>query len=218
MSFKNVFYDWFGFNQALQKHIHNITECTMYHNIVIIGSSFFGNYLFFPVHMILIIIALALIIHKKNQKLSKSSLINYYSHIITVGYVILVSLIVGAICIECSKRYFSLPRPFCAYYLSQTVLLPNCFRSMPSGHSAYITIMVMSIWSLLNIFFRCVALITVFLVYFSRIALDMHYPADVLYSVLIAGLITFFVIKYIDKLSCRFNGINYYIIKFLTKI
>ncbi len=219
MLFKNVFYDWFGLNKALQQYLHQLTECEIYRQIMIFSSSYMGKYELFPIHLILIAIILALVVHNLNKRLSKSSLTKYHSNVIRSSYILFISLIIGAMLIELSKRYFSMPRPFCAHsLLSQIALSENCFRAFPSGHTAYITILVGSLWSLLNKPFKIIAIIIMLLVYVSRISLDHHYPSDVLYSMLLSTGVVLCVTKYVNKISSHFSSINYHTIRFLTKL
>jgi membrane-associated phospholipid phosphatase len=219
MLFKNIFYDWFGLSKTLQQCLHTLTENETYNQIMLISSNYLGNYKLFPAHLALIAIMLSLVVHNLNKQLSRSSLIKYHSDIIRSAYVLSTSLIVGVILTEISKRFFALPRPFCAdHMLSQIALSENCFRAFPSGHSAYITIMIGSFWPLLNKPFKIIAVIMALLVYISRISLDYHYPSDVIYSALISLGILLFVNKHVDKISNKFSSINYHTIRLLTKI
>ena len=219
MLFKNVFYDWWGLNKTLQQCLHQFAENEISHQIMVIGSSYIGNYKLLLIHFTLIAILLALVIHNLNKQLSQSSLIKYHSDIIRSFYLLFISLIIGALLIELSKRYFAMTRPFCAnYLLSQITLEENCSRAFPSGHTAYITIMVGSFWHLLNKSFKITAAILVLLVCLSRISLDHHYPADTLYSLLISLGVVLFANRHVDRISNQFSSINYHAIRLLTKL
>ena len=219
MFFKSSFYDWFGLNQTAQQYLHHLTEHEIYRRLMTIGSNYIGEYKLFPIHLAIIATILAIVVHRLNNKLSKSSLTKYHSQIISSGYVLFISLIICALLIELSKRCFSMPRPFCAHsLLSQIAIAKDCFRSFPSGHTSYVTILTCSLWPLLNTPFKITAAAMAILVFVSRISLDYHYPADVLYSMLFSMTVVFFISKYVDKISSHFSSINYHAIRLLTKL
>lgn len=218
MYIKNALYDWFGLNQSLQRWFHSFDDNRIYHQTMSLASKYVGNSDLFPIHAILIILLFGYVVHRQNAQTSRFSLTKYHSNIIRAGYILCVAFLIDAVLIELCKRYFALPRPFCATVLSDIAQARKCYRSFPSGHAAYITILVMSMWPLMNKAFRYVAVVCLILIYVSRVALNMHFPADIFYSVLMSGTVTYFVGKHIDKISNRFSALNYYMIKFLTKL
>lgn len=217
MNLKHILYDWLGLNQTMHLYLNSLTEHELYYQLMIFASNFLGNYLFFPLHFLIYAIVMALILHKKNIELN-SSLTKYHSEVLKAGYILVALLLIEGILIEISKRYFSLPRPFCADTLSSYSAEHSCYRSFPSGHTAYITVWAVSIWNLLNSKTKFFAICIVLWVALSRISLSMHYPADVTCSLLLTLAISLLVARHIDRFRNCFSSINYHIMKFLIKI
>ena len=100
------------------------------------------------------------------------------------------------------KFSINMPRPFCSLQISQFKTIADttherCLSSFPSAHTGLSIMIAYFLWPYLNNTLRAVAIIVVFLVCASRIALAMHYPSDILYSaVIIWGVIYFGLILY----------------------
>jgi membrane-associated phospholipid phosphatase len=93
------------------------------------------------------------------------------------------------------KFSINLPRPFCSLPASAfTTILDvtneRCLSSFPSAHTGLAIIIAYYLWPYLKNYQKLAALLIIILVALSRITLAMHYPADILYSIIIAfGLI-----------------------------
>jgi tRNA threonylcarbamoyl adenosine modification protein YjeE len=92
------------------------------------------------------------------------------------------------------KFSINFPRPYCSISpeLFQTILdlsHERCLSSFPSSHSGLALIVTILAWSYLGVVSRIFAVVTTALVAWSRIALAMHYPADILYSYMIVILV-----------------------------
>lgn len=94
------------------------------------------------------------------------------------------------------KFSVNLPRPFCSLPLDSFTTIANiayerCLSSFPSAHTGLALLMTYFCWQYLNRFWQVIAVIINLLVGLSRISLAMHYPADVIYSLIIAIIVIF---------------------------
>lgn len=101
------------------------------------------------------------------------------------------------------KSAFSFPRPPLALGPSMVHVVGkpefNLTHSFPSGHTAFASLAVSSLWPVLKRSGRCLGLACVTLVAVSRISLGAHFPADVL-----AGALTsLFVVVSLRYLANR---------------
>jgi len=87
------------------------------------------------------------------------------------------------------KYTVNFPRPYCS--MSSFVSISNfaherCLSSFPSAHTAMAIIVCWWVWPYVNRLGRILLIALVILVGLSRIALAMHYPADIIWSVVIS--------------------------------
>jgi membrane-associated phospholipid phosphatase len=95
-----------------------------------------------------------------------------------------------------AKFSVDMPRPYCS--LSDFVSIANfagerCLSSFPSAHTATAVLIFYSLLPYLNFIGKLLGLCFIVLVGLSRIALAMHFPADILYSVIFAFSICCFI-------------------------
>ena len=91
------------------------------------------------------------------------------------------------------KFSINLPRPYCSLPSDQFITIMNvnharCLSSFPSSHVGLALMMTIFGWNYMNKWGCAGAMLTVALVALSRITLAMHYPADIIYSMLITAL------------------------------
>ncbi len=91
------------------------------------------------------------------------------------------------------KFSINLPRPYCSLPEGSFVTIMNmegvrCLSSFPSAHVGLAFMMAIFLWPHIGKLYRCLAVITVVLVALARITLAMHYPADIMYSLVITVL------------------------------
>ena len=93
----------------------------------------------------------------------------------------------GAI-IHYAKDYFSYPRPYMVLGHDTRVLevrpKDDDYHSFPSGHAAFITMMIAGLWPVLSGKMKWAGVALVAGVCWSRLALGVHFPADVIGSFL----------------------------------
>ncbi len=67
----------------------------------------------------------------------------------------------------------------------------KCFRSLPSGHTMYITTFVLGMWSAISKKLKILGIASIIMVAISRVILGTHFPADTFYGfALAASLVT----------------------------
>lgn len=92
------------------------------------------------------------------------------------------------------KLLAHMPRPFCSLQRGDFVSIIDidtntCFSSFPSTHTAIAVLIATCIWSHTQMLQKLCIVVIVLLVGISRITLAMHYPADIIYSILISTLL-----------------------------
>ncbi|MDX2050487.1 MAG: phosphatase PAP2 family protein [Rickettsiaceae bacterium] len=113
-----------------------------------------------------------------------------FSHFVEIGIIYsMIGLLYSAM-----KFGFNMPRPFCNETLGEfkTIIdtsLERCLSSFPSSHVAISILCAYSVWKFTGNISKCFCVIIIILTSISRIALAMHYPADILYSVIICFII-----------------------------
>ena len=86
----------------------------------------------------------------------------------------------------------NMPRPFCSlpegsFTTIMDVTKERCQSSFPSSHTGLVFLITLFLWDYVGWSARIFWLGMVALVGLSRMALAMHYPADILYSLIIAA-------------------------------
>lgn len=198
-------YHWNGYNKQFLIQIHNLIENHFFYQAMEIISLYIGNYVYAPITITILIILVYSIAKFKKEEQKTSYLKIFLKNLIVMG----VSFIIMAILIKSFKYYFSLPRPYCSINISllRKLLIHDynkCFRSFPSGHTAYASVIVFSIWPVLNYWLKAAGITFLIAVAISRIALAMHYPADVITSILMSLVITVLIHKIINLVEKKY--------------
>lgn len=105
------------------------------------------------------------------------------------------------------KFSVNLPRPFCSlsphdFKTVADTSLERCLSSFPSAHTGLSLLVAYCLWPYMNKALKILASCTVIAVALSRIALAMHYPADILYSSIITVIIVI-IANYVYKLLTK---------------
>jgi len=92
------------------------------------------------------------------------------------------------------KFSVNLPRPFCSLNSSDFITIGNiaserCLSSFPSSHVGLSILISYFLWPIASKLSRLGLIIMVFLVSISRISLAMHFPSDIIYSMLVVTII-----------------------------
>lgn len=194
MSFpKMVFYDWAGGNEALFKTINSVGG--EWFNLAAIMISRYTDPKYFAFFLVLMALCAAL-----DFTLRKIRKRGGADHVI-IGWcgailVVLGAYVVDGALVEFCKRGFGMPRPYVVLAPEDIALLEyradrtEDYRSFPSSHVSFVTVMLVGLWPVLTSGPQKLGIAGVVLVAWSRIAVGAHFPADVLYAFLMALLVT----------------------------
>ena len=213
----HTLYHWGGYNKALSVKIHHLTNNETFYSIMKFASAYAGNYLMSPVTIPLAAIFIYLVFKlKKNDQT-----VQYCVNSLKCFVAMFISFIVMAIIVKLLKSYFAMPRPYCSIEpeLIKDMLVhksAKCFRSFPSGHTSYSTILIASLWPIMNKWFKGFGAAFVAIVATSRIAMAMHYPVDVVCSIIASLVVVLLVSKLINKLDKRYKSRAFDVCKCLT--
>jgi membrane-associated phospholipid phosphatase len=196
---KRIFYDLFGLNEIIFIKVNNLTNTGILPKILNNVSSvfFIANFAFFYV------VACLYFYLKTIQAINKEQYFTpIYNNLFRIGicYTFFGLIFAGL------KFSINLPRPFCSLGSEQFSTITNteierCLSSFPSAHTGLSILVAYALWSHVNNYTKTFFTIIVIVVATSRITLAMHYPSDIIYSI----VITFLII--------RFSNFIYKIIK-----
>jgi len=114
--------------------------------------------------------------------------------------------VLGLSVIYLLKHTFSFTRPFCSelpfvvQITRQSLEIVPCTHSFPSGHTAFSSIIVASLWPLLNRIGKLLGTGFVLVVMTSRSAAGVHFPADLFWALIISVTITYLISKYVNNI------------------
>jgi membrane-associated phospholipid phosphatase len=193
---KEILYDWLGANQWLFLKINKLSgRNEIYDKSMVLISRFSDPHtMYIPSLIFLSVLTMLAILWGLNRNMGTIK----YLVLRWVAVVMLfaVAFPVNAVVNYSLKDYFAFPRPYKAVEYTQVQQMEkrkmeDDNRSFPSGHMAFIVCLVLSMWEVLSSFWRKVGLLAILAVGWSRIALGVHFPADVIWSWLITVVIVF---------------------------
>ena len=91
---------------------------------------------------------------------------------------------------EIKSSLSSYPTPFISFASNPTIIIleepqrENYFKSFPSEHVVFITLLVMALWPVMNKLFALGGVLLMLTVAWARIAVGAHFPADVVGALL----------------------------------
>lgn len=138
----------------------------------------------------IIYIICCIVFYIKLKKMPLAKVLVIYDKIIQIG--IIYSLF--GLSFTLLKFSFNLPRPFCSMQVNSFTTIANielerCLSSFPSSHTGLAILVSYCVFPYISRFGKFMSVVGVILVAISRLSLAMHYPADILYSVMITGII-----------------------------
>lgn len=184
---KEIFYEWYGLNRWLFHAINNL-HGDAYDKLMLLGSALADHYLL-PIYLAAIIIVAAARLWQFRS--DAQAMRGYAMRWFEVICVFTATFVIGGLVVYGLKHGLHFPRPYADPLITTLRPLGAPFSeklahlSFPSGHSAFAALLVASLWPVLNRGGKVVACLYVLWVCWSRIALGVHYPADVLASVLL---------------------------------
>lgn len=206
---KAIWYDWNGANLWLFKLINGINGGS-YYDFAMRQITLLGDKKILPYILgIIAVYALSTWIYKIIAKKGGSK--HYAIMWISCSIVFAASIFCTYSTVHTLKNYFAYPRPYVALEAKEVRVLEeresdNANRSFPSGHVTVIATLIFSFWVLMSENFKVFAAVTVFAVAWSRIALGVHFPADVLFSVLICLIEVYFVSAILHSIGRKLFG------------
>lgn len=207
---KYVLYDWFGLNQWLFLLINgHYGEAFDRFMLAIMPLGDHHNFKYYLIAFTLIGIIKVMIDGRRTGALpwrerARPTIAMLTS--MTLGYM-LCGLTIGI-----SKAVFKMPRPFVtlrdpSYALHFAGPYPDFedyYASFPSGHAATIWFLVALWWPVMPPAIRIITAIIAVLVCWSRLAIAMHYPIDII----IGGLIGAGSAIVVRRFICRYMSVT----------
>ena len=112
------------------------------------------------------------------------------------GWLVLIALTINSAIVDELKKLVHRPRPFVTYSYIHNLVAVSTF-SFPSGHTAEVSMLAIA----LSVLFwghrweKALAWSWAILIAYSRLALGVHYPGDVIGSFLISFMVAFPILK-----------------------
>lgn len=189
---KFFFYDWLGLNQKLFTYLNNIANLSLAPYYLNILSKFFDIFVFF-------LYFTSILIYKIYDLRGNS--FDYQKYMTGFKKLMQIGLMYACIGIfyALMKYGINLPRPYCSmdHFSSISDFAGvRCLSSFPSAHTAMAFMISYLLFPYLNASGKIIACFGIMLVGLSRIALAMHYPADIIYSI----AISYIICKSVDKI------------------
>ncbi len=109
------------------------------------------------------------------------------------AYLVLISLIITTIIVELLlKEVVQRPRPFITHEMIESYFISPSGYSFPSGHAA--SSFAASVMLYLTKYkYSKLALVLASLIAFSRLVLQVHYPSDVLFGMIVGSSVAYLV-------------------------
>ena len=195
MPFKNIWYDWLGYNQWFFNLIYGSKVETLRPLFPLLD--FVGEYTHF--HYLLFFTTAMFVVKYATRTATGRSTGSYVIRSYAAWLCALVvsfgimALIVGGL-----KEYLHLARPYHALshvhllYQGGVVGENDAFRSFPSGHVAFTALWVTMLWSQVWLILKLPLAVMLITMCWFRIAIGAHFPMDVLTSLCIGMFIAGF--------------------------
>lgn len=187
---KDLFYDWYGYNEIIFKAINGFQGGDTYETFVILltqlADSKTAPYYFGA------IVALVLVNYIIKKILVKRDAGDFMARWIAVLIVLAASLAVDNFVVHAIKDFMEYPRPYVVLGSEAHVMQyrgahnTDDYASFPSGHVSLVTVFVIAMWPAINVPLRILGVLLIPLMGCSRMALGMHFPADVLGGFLVS--------------------------------
>lgn len=183
---KFIFYHWLGLNEYLFTLLnHNLNQGALPYFLYVI-SILFKEFVFLIYYAVFVVYQIRqLSIDTSYERYNRA-----FNKAVEIGS-IYASVIVVYTLIKYSINF---PRPYCSmpsFFSVQDFGHERCLSSFPSAHVAVAIIICWWCWPYLSRLGRILLIGLVVLVGLSRIALAMHYPADIIWSIFISLSICF---------------------------
>ncbi|RYE06285.1 MAG: phosphatase PAP2 family protein [Rickettsiaceae bacterium] len=186
-----LFYNFYGINQKLFLFINNLTNSKITIAQILYLSSYpFGISKFAIYYVIGVVIAYYRI---KNIKSSTNRLARFWQLYQLFTKIGIIYTFFG--CTYAALKFsINLPRPFCSlttetFFTITDTQSYRCLSSFPSAHVGLAVMISYIFWRYTNVIGKACLIILTTTVAISRLSLAVHYPADILYSLIIIILV-----------------------------
>lgn len=195
-----ILYNFNGLNEQIFLLINNYTNVSILPRILQIISWAFDISKFAIYYVVLLIYFYLRLKKVTNPELLNIKFLKIYRNMVNVG----ITYTIFGLIYAAFKFTINLPRPFCSLPIDgfstiADITHQRCLSSFPSAHTGLAVLIAYFLWPYLNKLSMFAALIIMILTSISRITLAMHYPADILYSIIIA-IIVIIISNYIYRL------------------
>lgn len=206
-TFKEFFYDWGGANKWLFETINSF-HSSSYDAFMRFITQLGDHRFFMPYVLLLGVYALISMILKKmiGRGGTRQQLIMWSG----VFLVLAAAFAIYGFISPGLKDYFQLPRPY--VIIEGVVQLENrepqdAYRSFPSGHVVFFSLMVFSLWPMFSHHMKIFAGFMIALVGLSRVVLGVHFPADAVWGCAI-GFVIVLCVRFVVYTLLRKVGLH----------
>ncbi len=198
-NFRDLWYDWLGLNTWLFKKINALSDIPFYSGLMKF-ITVFGDKKLLP-YMLGAIVIFAVVSIAVRITLKKGGTRQHLFMWLGIFLMLGAGLYATNYTTNYIKTHASYPRPYALLSPSEVNLLEvlpveEANYSFPSGHVAIITILVFSLWPLMGENFRWAGIWLTFIVAWSRVAVGVHFPMDVI-SAFVMTFVQMLIIRYI---------------------
>lgn len=196
---KEIIYDWGGFNTHLF-YLVNSVHSFLYDQFMLLGS-WLGGTKIFPLY-ILLIIGFAFYDVKRRKNLQIVDYREYRQRWFKTIAVITSGFLIDILWVQYLKSHLLMPRPFIALPIGTVTQLvqETPFSSFPSGHACFAMLLAAGLWPMLGKKGKALAVFYVVWVALSRLAVGVHFPADVVGTLLLSFLVVCLVRLMVNRL------------------
>ncbi len=177
MTVKDVLYGWGGLNLRLFHAINGLGG-GFYDQFMLLGTAL-SSRINFPIYLaILVMIAM---VDRRRHPLSPHRRV-LWGHVIAVCAL---AFLLDCLFLEAMKHWLHYPRPFAILppesmrIIGEPMDAGESYVSFPSGHASFAMLLAASLWPALGRAGRVAACLFVAWVWWSRVALGVHFPVDV---------------------------------------
>ncbi len=194
---KMIFYDWAGGNELLFRAVNHWGSGEIYDNLMM-GISRLSDYKNFPYYFLMLCIC-AFTDFAMRKLRGRGGANHALVAWLGVLCVVACSFAIDGGMVRYIKSHAEFGRPYVAMPAEEVTLLEysadreDDFHSFPSGHASFVAMLVTALWPVFSASMKRVGQFCIVMVCWSRLAVGMHFPADLVYAVLLAISVTYLV-------------------------
>ncbi len=184
---------------VLAFHVINDLQNPTFQGIMQVISTL-SKYTMFPFYFIVFVLG-AWESCKQVKANNNTLYVSYCRQMKEVAISLIAAYIVYLLWVTGLKHVLHMPRPFAVlpegtFYVQDYIKnAEDPYASLPSGHAAFIMMVLTALWSILNKLGRNLGIFLLLTVSISRVALGVHFPFDIMVSWLLSLIITSLTVK-----------------------